>query len=109
MANYRKYNNRPKKRSGASWHLKNDKPYILAWRFSGGELMSVIIFPYHGTKRVESRNGNVFENWICKVTKGGITQIYPCLVNIKDRRAIIKQLGLVASTKTNYFGSYRRK
>lgn len=98
-------NQRQAKRSGSKYGVsaKNDnKPYVQAWRLENGQIMTLIASP--------SDKGSVSEqtfHWTCKVQIGrGKPFLTTGFWNPNTRKLTIPDLGLVASTSKDYFGSF---
>ena len=119
--NYRNNNNykqrTQKKHSGASFgyaHGDQEKPYIRGWKFDRRNgLRSFIASPYKGTKRIRSKSGREWENWVVKITLSNGQQILKSgLYDVANRKVIIKDLGFVMNPKAKnggYTGTFIQK
>jgi len=117
---FRGANNKPKKRSGCSSKktervISGDKKeeilVIYGWNLSKGGFVSFVAVPYRDAKISESRNGNRFIGYYVTLTNKTTKAITNCsgLYNLTDGKLIIKELGMVANPKTNYFGTFKRR
>ena len=105
-----------KKKSGCKRGEHKDKPYITGWNVQKRRgMLSFIASPYKGkksqTKRVKSSNGRYWENWIVKLNYKdmGKTALIVGMMEVATGRLIMKDIGMIANPKENYFGTMFRK
>ena len=104
-------NDRVKKRSGCREKLVKDKKVIYGWNLSKGGFVSFVAVPYRSAKVSESQNGNEFLGYYVTLTNKTTKMITNCsgLLNLTTGKLVIKELGMVANPKTNYFGTFKRR
>ncbi len=96
-----------------------DSDCIVAWNYSKARgLVKLLITPYKGTKRVDSKPGKLWENWMVKVTISRTLSesITSAMVEVNSGGGIIKatiqQFGWVVNPKApngGYCGTFTKK
>lgn len=114
-SNNRKNNNQPeKKKSGCKMGFaKGDpkRPYIRGWKADKTHgLRAFIAGPAKNTKvHISKTSGREWENWTVKVTTPHGIELFNCLYDVRDKKVLIKDLGLVMNPKGGvggYVGPY---
>lgn len=105
----------PKKHSGARYMAssKNGNPVIAAWNYSRKlGVVSILIAPYKGSKKVKSKSGREWGVWMCSIKGKAVSpQNFPVLVDLSSHKAIIREWGWVVNPGApngGYCGTFSR-